>query len=106
MPNESGKKPVLHTQKHIARLERERQQTRLILYAFIGILASVLLLVGYGFLDINYLQLKKPVAKIGDTQIVEKNFKARVRLHRQQLLSNFNMNSQNHQMFGMVKTQQ
>src|SRR5258706_2347946 len=106
MPNESGKKPVLHTQKHIARLERERQQTRLILYAFIGILASVLLLVGYGFLDINYLQLKKPVAKIGDTQIVEQDFEARVRLQRQQLLSNYNMYSQYQQMFGMDTTKQ
>ena len=42
MPNESGKNPVLH-KKHVARLQRERQQSRLILYVFIGILAAVVL---------------------------------------------------------------
>ena len=56
MTNESGRKPVLH-KKHVARLEREQQQTRLILYTFFGILGVVVLLLIYGWLDINVLQL-------------------------------------------------
>ena len=43
MPNDSGKKAVLH-KKHVARLQREQQQSRMILYAFVGILATVVLL--------------------------------------------------------------
>ncbi len=106
MPNEPGRKPVLHTKKHVARLERERQQSRIILYSFIAILAAVLLLLGYGILDIKYLQLNKPVAKVGDVEIIAKDFEARVRLQRQQLLLNYNMNLQYSQIFGMDTTQQ
>lgn len=100
MTNESGKKPVLH-KKHLARMQRENQQSRLILYTFLGILAIVLLLLGYGFLDINYLQLQKPVAKVGDVNILVNQFEARVRMQRQQLLSQYSTYSQYGQLFGM-----
>ena len=60
MANEQGKKPVVHTKKHIARLERERRQSRLILYIFIGILATVIGLLVYGYSDLNYFQLRRP----------------------------------------------
>ena len=104
MPNEQGKKSVLH-KKHVARLQRERQQSRIILYAFIGIMTVVVLLLVYGYLDINYFQLQRPVAKVGDTEILAKQFEARVRLQRQQLLGQYNQFSQYAQ-FGLdVKTQ-
>ena len=106
MSNEPGRRPVLHTKKHVARLERERKQSRIILISFIVILASVLLLLGYGILDINYLQLNKPVAKVGDAQILEKDFESRVRLQRRQLLLNYTMYQQYSQMFGMDTSQQ
>jgi parvulin-like peptidyl-prolyl isomerase len=105
MTNESGHKPVLH-KKHIARLQRENQQSRIILYTFIGIVAAVILLLGYGFLDINYLQLQKPVAKVGNVEILVNQFEPRVRMQRQQLLAQFNQYSQYGQLFGMdVQTQ-
>lgn len=104
MPNEQGKKPVLH-KKHIARLQREQQQSKIILYTFIGILVAVLLLLLYGYLDINYFQLQKPVAKVGDAEITAKQFEARVRLQRQQLLGQYNQYSQYSQ-FGIDVTQQ
>ena len=88
MPNEQGNNPVLH-KKHVARLQREKQQSQIILYTFIGILAAVLLLILYGYLDINYFQLQRPVAKVGDTEILVKQFEARVRLQRQQLLAQY-----------------
>ncbi len=100
MSNESGKKPVLH-KKHVARLEREQQQTRLILYAFFGILGAVVLLLLYGWLDINYLQLNRPVAQIGEVKILAKDFEPRVRLRRQQLLDNYIQYQQYQQFFGM-----
>jgi len=100
MTHESGGKPVLH-KKHVARLERERQQSRLILYVFIGIVAAVSLLLVYGLLDINYFQLQKPVAKVGDREILVNQFVPRVRMERQQLLSQYSMYSQYAQLFGM-----
>ncbi|MDO9303264.1 MAG: SurA N-terminal domain-containing protein, partial [Anaerolineales bacterium] len=100
MTIDSGHKPVLH-KKHVARLQREKQQSRIILYTFLGIVATVLLLLGYGFLDINYLQLQRPVAKVGDVEILVNQFQPRVRMQRQQLLSQYNQYSQYGQIFGM-----
>jgi parvulin-like peptidyl-prolyl isomerase len=104
MSNESGKKPVLH-KKHVARLAREKQQTRLILYVFFGILGAVVLLLIYGWLDINVLQLNRPIAKVGDNEILVKDFEPRVRLQRQQLISDFSLYQQ-YQQFGLDANQQ
>ncbi|MBI5952375.1 MAG: peptidylprolyl isomerase [Chloroflexi bacterium] len=100
MTIEPGGKPVYH-KKHIARLERERRQSRIILYVFIGIVVAVALLIGYGILDMNYLQIQKPIAKVGDTEILVKDFVPRVKMQRQQLLGQYNMYQQYAQMFGM-----
>ena len=72
MADNRGEKPVVHTKKHIARLERERRQTRLILFSFIGILVIAVGLLLYGYLDISYFQLQKPVAKVGDVTITSR----------------------------------
>lgn len=100
MTIEPGGKPVYH-KKHIARLERERRQSRIIMYVFIGIVVTVALLLGYGLFDMNYLQLQKPVAKVGDVEIPVKDFEPRVRMQRQQLLSQYGMYQQYGQLFGM-----
>lgn len=105
MSNESGKKPVLH-KKHVARLEREQQQTRLILYVFFGILGVVALLLIYGWLDVNYLQLNRAVAQVGEAKITSRDFEARVRLRRQQLIDNYIQYQQYQQYFGMDMTSQ
>ncbi len=104
MPDEQGKKPVLH-KKHVARLQRETQQSRIILFTFIGIMTAVVLLLVYGYLDIKVFQLQRPVAKVGDTEIIAKQFEARVRLQRQQLLGQYNQYSQYAQ-FGLDVTSQ
>lgn len=88
MSNEQGPKPVSHTKKHVARLERERQQTRLILYLFGGLLTAVVLLLVYGYVEVNYLQLNKPVASVNGVEISAGDFEARVRIQRTQLLDN------------------
>lgn len=106
MANDQGRKPVVHTKKHVARLERERRQTRAILYIFIGILVIVVGLLLYGWLDINYFQLNRAVAKAGENEISLRQFEARVRLRRRQLLNEYNMYVQYYQYFGLDVTQQ
>ncbi|NWF63070.1 MAG: peptidylprolyl isomerase [Chloroflexi bacterium] len=104
MTNETGKKPVIH-KKHVARLEREQQQTRIILYTFFGILAAVILLIGYGWLDVNVLQLNRPAAKVGNTEILVKDLEPRIRLRRQQLINDY-IQYQQYAQFGIDMTSQ
>lgn len=106
MANPREGKPVLHTKKHIARLERERQQTRLILFAFIGIVAVVIGLLAYGYLDINYLQSRRAVAKIGNVSITTGEWQARVRMERGRLINQMATYQQYAQVFGIDTTQQ
>ena len=83
MANPRESKPVLHTKKHIARLERERRQTRLILAGFIGILVIVV-----GMLDLRLRGYEVPAARgdpwprlaMSDISIAE--WQARVRMER------------------------
>lgn len=99
MASDSGKKAVLH-KKHVARLQREQKQSRAILFTFIGILVAVVLLLIYGYMDINVFQLKRPVAKVGNAEILVNQLQARVRLQRQQILAQYNTYQQYAQ-FGM-----
>jgi len=99
MPNETGNKAALH-KKHVARQQREQQQTRIILYTFFGILAAVVGLLIYGWLDIKYFQLNRPVAKVGDTEILLRDFEPRVKLQRQNLLNQYDQYQQYKQYFG------
>src|SRR5512143_3763182 len=99
-------KPVLHTRKHIARLERERLQTRIILFSFIGVLVIVVGLIAYGYLDQKYLQFRRPVAKVGDTSIPVGEWQARVRMERTRLINQLTLYQQYAQYFGMDLTQQ
>lgn len=101
MAKPSDNKPVLHTKKHIARLERERFQTRLILYSFIAILVVVVGLVVYGYLDIKYFQARRPVAKVAGTSIPIGEWQARVRMERTRLINQLQLYSQYSQYFGM-----
>ncbi|MCC7119677.1 MAG: peptidylprolyl isomerase [Anaerolineales bacterium] len=97
--------PKAHSKKHVARLERERQQTRIAMYAFVGILTAVVALLVYGFLDVNFFQLNKPVAKVNDVEIPASEFEERVRMQRSQMLSTYTTYMQ-YQQFGMDFSQQ
>ena len=106
MANPREGKPVLHTKKHLARLERERQQTRLILFAFIGIVVIVVGLLAYGYLDINYLQARRAVATIGNVNITTGEWQARVRMERGRLINQMTTYRQYARVFGIDTTQQ
>ena len=101
MANNRGAKPVVHTKKHMARLEREQRQTRIILFSFIGILVVSVGLLVYGYLDLNYFQLQKPVAKVGSVEISTRDFQTRVKIQRNSLMATYQQYSQFGQMLGM-----
>jgi len=90
MPIEPEHKPVLHTKKHIARLQRERQQTRAILIVFVVTLIAVLALLAYGYLEERVFQLGRPVATVGNAEISAGQLEARVRVQQRQLFASYN----------------
>jgi len=106
MANPREEKPVVHTKKHLARLERERRQTNIIMYSFIGLLVIVAGLIGYAILYNDYLQAREPVAKVGNVNITVSEWQARVRLQTQNLQNQYAMYQQYSQMFGMDFSQQ
>jgi peptidyl-prolyl cis-trans isomerase D len=106
MANPQDNRPVLHTRKHVARLERERLQTRIILFSFIGVLVIVVGLVVYGYLDINYFQARRPVAKVGNESVQLGTWQARVRMERSRLINQLQLYQQYSQYFGMDLSQQ
>jgi len=94
------------TKKHIARLERERRQVNLIRgIAVAGILAVVLLL-GYGYLKLNVLQLREPVAEVNGAKITTGAWQERVRFQRWNLLNQLNLYQYYQTNFGMDTSQQ
>jgi peptidyl-prolyl cis-trans isomerase D len=94
------------TKKHIARLERERRQTKIIIWAAALVVIIVLGLIGYSLLNDAYLKPRQPVAKVGEQKITTQQFQARVRLQRKQIINQYLMYSQYAQMFGMDFTSQ
>lgn len=97
--------PKIVTKKHIARLERERQQVALIrLIAIIGVVIVVLLL-GYGYLNVNVLAAREPVAEVNGVEITTADWQERVRFARVNLYNQL-QNLSFYQQFGMDVTQQ
>jgi peptidyl-prolyl cis-trans isomerase D len=85
----------------MARLERERRQTRLILGGFgLAIVAAVGLL-AYGYLYNTYLLARRPVARVGDVNIPVGEWQARVRMQRNQLINQLLLYQQYSQYLGM-----
>jgi peptidyl-prolyl cis-trans isomerase D len=101
MSNPRENKPVLHTRKHMARLEREQRQTRWILISFIVIVVSAVGLVGYAYLDANYLQFRRPVARVGNVSLTVAEWQSRVRMQRSGLINQLQLYAQYAQYFGM-----
>ncbi len=105
MANRSTKQTVL-TKKHIARLERERRQTKMIIWAAAFVVVIVLGLIGYSLLKDTYLEPRQPVARVGEDNITTASFQARVRLQREQIINQYAQYAQFGQMFGMDVTAQ
>jgi parvulin-like peptidyl-prolyl isomerase len=94
-------KPKIQSKKHIARLERERRQVRLIKFIAIGVVVAIVLIIGYGYLDIAYLQALQPVAEVNAEKITTKEFQARVKMQRNQMLNQYMQYLQYQDVFGL-----
>jgi hypothetical protein len=68
------------TKKHKARAERERTTRRWILGGAIGTVLLVIGLIGYGVVDIKWIQPRQPVVVVDDQEISRRDFHTRVRL--------------------------
>ncbi len=100
------KQPVPVSRKHIARLQRERFYIRLLTGAAIGIIALVILILGYGILEQAYLQYNQPVAIVNGEKITTRQFQARVRIQRLILQNNIQRYQELGQLFGIDVTSQ
>ncbi len=74
--------PKTATKKHLARLEKERNQTRLLLGGVIAVFVLIVGVIIYGILDQKYFQANRVVAQVGDTKITAGQFQAEVRFRR------------------------
>jgi parvulin-like peptidyl-prolyl isomerase len=88
MTNQTSKSKAL-TKKHVARLERDRRQVRIIRTVAIAMFGLIAILIGYGILDVNYLQKQKPVAVVNGEKITVAEFQERVQLQRVNLYNNY-----------------
>ena len=105
MENKNNK-PKVATKKHVARLERERQQVRLVRTIAFVMFGVIALLLTYGYIDLNYLQLRKPVAEVNGEKITIKEWRERIQLERVNLLNQYQRAQFFQQNFGMDMSQQ
>ncbi len=93
-------KTPLQTKKHLARLERERRQTRMIVIGSLLTLLVVVIILGYGLLNQYVLRAISPVAIVNGDKITVKQFQAITRYSRQQIISSAEQTYQFIQQFG------
>jgi parvulin-like peptidyl-prolyl isomerase len=98
--------PKVVTKKHIARLEREQRQIRLIRGIAIGGLILVVGLLIFGYLQMNVLSKQQTVAEVNGAKITSGQFQERVRLERVSLYNQLNQYQYFQQAFGMDTSQQ
>ena len=81
--NEKEQKVV--TKKHIARLEKENKQKKILVTSLVSILAVVVLLIVYGVLSKTVILQHRAVAKVNDEKITVTEFQHRVSYERYSL---------------------
>ena len=99
--------PTHITKKHIARAEREKKQTRILIYGAVAVFAIIVIILGYGYLDSRYFRQNRAVAKVGDISITANQFRSQTILERIQNINQYNYDQdliQYAQMFGDYTT--
>ena len=81
-PTRNVQLPKEQTRKQLSRAEREAKQNRTVLLIVGGVVALLVLIVGFGVLRENVLILNEPVANINGETISTREFQNRVRLAR------------------------
>jgi parvulin-like peptidyl-prolyl isomerase len=82
-------KKTIVTKKHMARQERERRQTRIIIYGSIIIVAVVIVLVVIALVDAYIITPNRPVATVNGEDITASDYQAWVKFERLQLVNQF-----------------
>ena len=98
--------PKVITKKHIARLERERRQIRLIRGIAIAGILIVAGLLAFGYLRLNVFTLREPVAVVNGVTITTGEWQERVKFQRAQMLNAYNQYQFYQQSFGFDYSQQ
>ena len=81
--------PKPASRKHEARLARERRQKKIMMGIVGGILAVVVLLVGFGLLNDLVIKPNRPVAQVGSTKISMEQYEKRVQYERLSYVDTF-----------------
>jgi peptidyl-prolyl cis-trans isomerase D len=89
------------SKKHLARLERERRQTRAIIIGSVVILAIVILSIVYGILNETVLQNYKTIVTVNGDEVTVREFVSRTKATREQLVNQYVYYYQLAMMFGM-----
>lgn len=84
-----NKVPKPNSKKHEARLARENRQKKIMIGIVIGILAVVVLLVGFGVLYNQVIKQNRPVAQVDSARITIEQFEKRVQYERLTLVDTF-----------------
>ena len=95
-----GSQTQVVSKKHLARLERERRQNRIILIASIAIIVIVVALLSYGSIEQYLIQPNQPVARVGDDAVTTHEFQAYARYMRFQYIQQYAQYASFAQMFG------
>ena len=98
MPKETKGRVI--SKKHLARIERERLQTRYILIGSLIVILAVVVLVSYGLLEKSVISPLQPVAKVNGVKISTRQFQALVRYSRQGIVNRYVQYAQFMQAFG------
>lgn len=99
-------KPVTPTKKHLARMQREKRQRRLILISSAIVLAVVIGVIIFGILNQTVLQARQPVALVDGTKITTRQWQAQTRFYRSSLIRSAENTIQFLQLFGNDPTMQ
>jgi parvulin-like peptidyl-prolyl isomerase len=83
-----NKSPIV-TKKHLARVERERMQTRTILIISAIVIAIVLILIGWGIAKTYIIEPSQTVVSIDDSEVSTRQFQAHARFARGQLIDQY-----------------
>lgn len=95
-----GTQNPIVTKKHLARVERERRQNRIILGVSIAIIIMVVGLLSYGSIQQYVIQPRQAVARVGDDSITTHEFQAYARYIRFQYIQQYAQYVSFSQMFG------
>ncbi len=92
------------SKKHLARMERERIQTRNLMFGSIAVIVVVIGLIGFAVLNQYVLLGQKAVAKVNGAKITLNDFQDQVRFDRWQLVRQYQQYEQMSQIFGSDPT--